>query len=269
MYQLMSFLFLRSISYHFLLMKNKTLSSSAVLSRFSILIKTIINYYTSIINRATSFILLKFDPRWTTYIVSLFRFNLKAMTGVVVVVMMVETDALPSPSPSLSRPTSTDFLHRKTHGQQKRTAFAILYSPNLLAGRTSPTRTPFSSFILIGQNLKIIPHKTWSSSRDASSTVSYESSRSRPRSAFRFIRWIDPRGQRVRRHGLNDLLQFCLIIVLAIVSVCELQKISAFINKKKITVLWQKKNGFAEISENLARYIYNKIIFRYLAKFLN
>ena len=55
MYQLMSFLFLRSISYHFLLMKNKTLSSSAVLSRFSILI----NYYTSIINRATSFILLK------------------------------------------------------------------------------------------------------------------------------------------------------------------------------------------------------------------
>jgi hypothetical protein len=89
--------------------------------------------------------------------VSLFRFNLKAMTGVAVV-MMVEMDVFSSSSP-LSRSIPTDFLHRKTHGQQRRRTSAILRSAVLFATAAVPVMAvPFSSFTSLGhvQDLKII-----------------------------------------------------------------------------------------------------------------
>jgi len=77
------------------------------------------------------------------------------MTGVVAVVMIVEMDAFSSSSSSWSTPT--DFLHRKMHGQQRSTRFAILYLVAPLADISSTTGR-FSSFISLGhaQDLKII-----------------------------------------------------------------------------------------------------------------
>lgn len=139
---------------YFSLMKNRTLRSATALSRLSILINVIRLLYVAYESRY----IFSSPPRirWSTYTVWLFRLSLKAMTGVVAVVMTVETD----PLSSLSRSTPTDFLHRKTHGQQSRTASASVCSADLLAGRVSPTTAPFSSFISIGsRDLKIIPRR--------------------------------------------------------------------------------------------------------------
>jgi len=96
------------------------------------------------------------DSQRTTYTVSLFRFNLKAMTGVVVV-MMVEMDASSFSSP-LSRSIPTDFLHRKMHGQQRRRTSAILRSAASSVVAVPVMAVPFSSFTSLGhvQDLKII-----------------------------------------------------------------------------------------------------------------
>jgi len=85
------------------------------------------------------------DSQRTTYTVSLFRFNLKAMTGVAVVTM-VEMDVFSSSS-ALARSTPTDFLHRKTHGQQRRRASVILRSAaSSVAAAVPVMAVPFSSF---------------------------------------------------------------------------------------------------------------------------